>query len=89
VNAGYGLWQLGYASKGVLTGDAYGAVRKQMMSQRGDRGRILGIVPNVMVVPPELENAARRAIVAQAEANGATNPWAGTCELIVSPYLAA
>ena len=49
-------------------------------------GWVLGVNPNVLVVPPSLETAARRVLKAT-ELEGSTNVWAGTAELIVSPYL--
>ncbi len=87
-NAGYGLWQLAWGSKQTLNAANYAAARAAMMGFRSDGGKILGIKPNVLVVPPVLEEAALNLIKAATGAAGATNPWAGTAELIVSPQLA-
>ena len=57
VNAGFGLWQLAFGSQAPLTADNYAAARSAMMSLRGDRGGILGVNPNLLVVPPSLESA--------------------------------
>lgn len=65
----------------------YAAARATMMTLRGDQGRILGVKPTVMVVPPALEEAARVLLMSENLTTGATNPWKGTAELIVSPYL--
>ena len=85
-NAGYGLWQLAHASRDQLDEVNYAAARAAMMKRKGDKGRVLGVNPNVLVVPPSLETAARRVLKAT-ELEGSTNVWAGTAELIVSPYL--
>lgn len=58
-NAGYGLWQLAYASKQALTAANYKAARAGMMARADDEGRPLGITPNLLVVPPSLEGEAR------------------------------
>ncbi len=62
VNAGFGLWQLAYASKDTLDATNYAAHfagrRAAMMNYRADGGRILGINPTTLVVPPSLEDAA-------------------------------
>ncbi len=86
VNAGFGIWQLAFASKSALTAANYAAARTAMQGYRGDRGRILGVKPNLLVVPPSHEEAARN-IVAATNAAGGSNPWAGTAEVIVSAYL--
>jgi len=87
VNAGFGLWQLGYGSKAALTGANYAAARAAMMGFRADGGRKLGIKPTVLVVPPALEEAALEILNADRNAAGATNVWRGTADLIVTPFL--
>ncbi len=47
----------------------------------------LGIMPSHLVVPPSLEGKARRLLVALSENDG-SNEWAGSVELIVTPFLA-
>lgn len=54
-NAGFGLWQLAFGSRAPLTAANYAAARASMSSIKGDQGRVLGIRPNVLVVPPALE----------------------------------
>jgi phage major head subunit gpT-like protein len=84
--AGFGLWQLIAGSKQTLDSTNYTALRAGMMSLKGDGGRPLNIVPNLLVVPPSLEGAAR-AVVADKLAGGADNPYAKTAEVLVVPYL--
>jgi phage major head subunit gpT-like protein len=54
---------------------------------RGDKGRLLGINPNVLVVPRSLEEAGRTLLKAELSGGGNSNIWAGSAELIVSSYL--
>lgn len=88
VNVGYGLWQLAVRSTKTLNNDNYGEARAVMCSYRDEAGKPLGLVPNLLVVPPTLEAAARKVVVSDRVSNGATNEWAGSAELLVSPWLA-
>jgi len=87
VNAGYGLWQLAYASKQDLTAVNYAAARAGMLGLTGDNGRPLGIRPNLLVVPPSLEQAAREVLMAERTTGGKTNIWRNSAELLVTPWL--
>lgn len=89
VNCCFGLWQLAFGSKLPLTPANYSLARSAMMKLRGDQGRILGINPSTLVVGSDLEEAGRRILKSENAAGGDTNPWKGTAELIVTPYLAA
>ena len=89
VNAGFGLWQLAYGSKDTLNAATYAAARAAMMGFRADGGRVLGISPTVLVVPPELEDDALHILNTETKDGGSSNPWKGTAALIVSPYVAA
>ncbi|MDD3610464.1 MAG: Mu-like prophage major head subunit gpT family protein [Halothiobacillaceae bacterium] len=86
-NAGFGFWQMAYKSKAALDATNYAAARAAMMSQRADGGRPLGIAPNLLLVPPALEAQARAIVGSQQTTGGATNPWYGTAEIIVSAHL--
>jgi len=88
VNAGLGLWQLAFGSKAALTADNYAAARAAMQMLRGDQGRVLGVNPTVLVVSPQLEDAARKVLNTETNDGGGSNPWKGTAELIVTPYVA-
>ena len=89
VNAGFGLWQMAYASKAALTAENYAAARAAMQAFRGDNGGILGTKPTVMIVSPGQESEALDILSSPLLANGGTNKWSGTAELIVTPYVSA
>jgi phage major head subunit gpT-like protein len=94
-NAGFGLWQLAFASKADLTAANYEAARAAMMNLKGDEGRPLGVKPNVLIVPPSLEGAAMRLLnngtrveVVEDTPVAIQNEWARTAEPIVTSWLA-
>ena len=82
VNAGYGLWQLAYASDKALDANSFAAARAAMMSLKAPSGRPLGILPDVMLVAPAFEDAARKLL------NLGTSHYKDAVELIVCPYMA-
>ena len=84
VSAGFGFWQFAYCSKAPLTPENYEAARRAMLGYRSDQGRPLGVIPRLLVVPSELEGKARTLVVKDANDG---NPWAGTAEVLVSPWL--
>ena len=85
--AAFGLWQMAYGSKDTLDVTNYAAGRAAMMALYADGGKKLGIVPDLLVVPPSLEKEALEVIQNERQANGATNTYKGTAEVLVSPYL--
>lgn len=89
VNAGFGLWQMAYASRAPLNKANYEAARTAMQRQVFDKGRPLGIKPTVLVVPPELEGAAMRLLNTEHIDGGNSNEWKGTAKAIVTPFLGA
>lgn len=86
-NVGFGLWQLAFASKAALDSANYEAARVAMQSLKSDSGKVLGIKPTHLIVPPALEGDGRRLLKA-VNPDGGTNEWADSTKLIVSPYLA-
>lgn len=78
------------SNKGVAALDIapYGAARAQMMSLADDQGNPLNIVPNLLAVPPQLEGKGREILMAERLANGATNIYKDSAELMVVPALA-
>ncbi len=87
-NVGFGLWQLAYGSKQTLDATSYSAARAAMMSFTNDEGTPLGIKATHLVVPPTLESAGRTVLEAEKNANGSSNVWYHTAELVVVPWLA-
>lgn len=95
VNAGFGLWQLAYASKADLTPDNYELAREAMRGMKGDEGRPLNLNPDVLVVPPSLEgeamrllNNGTRIVISGATPVAIQNEWAGTAKPIITPWVA-
>lgn len=88
MNFGFGFWQMAWGSKQTLDVARYETARTAMQNFRSDHGRPLGITPNLLVVPPALEGAGRRILNSELVSGGETNPWKGTAELLVVPWLA-
>lgn len=88
MNVGYSFWQFAWGSKQTLDAAHYETARAAMQSFTGDHGRPLGIMPNLLVVPPALEANALEILNAERNAAGATNVWKGTAEPLVVPWLA-
>lgn len=86
-NAGYGLWQLAYGSKQPLAAASYATARSSMMKVTANGGDKLGIMPTHLIVGPSNESAARKLLNNELGANGESNEWKGTAELIVCPWL--
>ncbi|MFW5838255.1 MAG: Mu-like prophage major head subunit gpT family protein [Desulfovibrionaceae bacterium] len=87
-NVGFGLWQCAFGSKAELTTENYAAARAAMMGLKGDNGKPLGIRPSLLVVPPTLESAALEVVKAERNADGATNVYRDSAEILVTPGLA-
>ncbi|SUZ33610.1 hypothetical protein ROE7235_03383 [Roseibaca ekhonensis] len=83
---GFGFWQMARASKAALTDANYEAGRTAMRQVKGDGGRPLGIVPNILLVPPTLESAARAIVETQFLAGGGSNPNFNTARVVVNPW---
>ncbi len=87
-NVGFGFWQFAYGSKQTLNAANYATARSAIMGMKGDHGRPLGLMPNLLVVPPALESAARKLLNSEYASGGETNEWKGTAELLIVPWLA-
>ncbi len=88
MNVGFGFWQFIWGSKQPLTPANYAAARKALMEMKGDYGRPLGIMPNLLVTAPALESDAKKIVNSEYGAGGVTNEWKGTAEHFVTPWLA-
>jgi phage major head subunit gpT-like protein len=87
-NVGYGFPQMAWGSRQTLSAANYAIGRAAIQNMKGDGGRPLGQVPNLLVVPPSLESSARQILNSEYGAAGATNEWTGTAEVLVVPWLA-
>lgn len=87
LNAGYGLWQLAYASRQTLDAANFNAAYAAMQSMTGDRGKKLGIRPKLLVVPATLRTAALEVVKAERNAAGATNINRDVVDVLVTPWL--
>ena len=94
-NAAYGLWQLAYCCTKDLTPANFEASKAAMAAYTNADGRVLGIVPDLLVCPPSLEGAARRLlkaaiVIGEGSTSSAamTNVWEGAADLLVVPELA-
>lgn len=88
VDVGYGLWQLAWGSQQTLNAANYAAARAAMMSFRGEGGKLLGINPTLLIVPPALESAGLQLLNSEYGTGGVTNEWKGTARLLVTPEIA-
>lgn len=85
--AGFGAWQLIYASRQPLTAANYALARAAMLGMTGHRGRKLNLRPNLLLVSSTNEGAAREILMAERDAAGATNVWRNSAELMVEGRL--
>lgn len=87
-NVGFGFWQMAFGSKADLTEANLQAAYAAMTSFKGDEGRPLGILPNLLVVHPNLKFKADELLKAQMKAGGASNIMQGLVDSMASPWLA-
>lgn len=66
---------------------AYIAARAAMMSLKNEEGRSLGLIPDLLVVPPALESTANDILIADI-ISGTKNTMQGTAKVLVVPQLA-
>ena len=71
----------------ALAAASYGVARTAIMSFKDDEGRPLGLVANVLEVPPALELQGKRLVAMEKLADDTPNPYFGTAELVVNPRL--
>ncbi|MFV0664349.1 MULTISPECIES: Mu-like prophage major head subunit gpT family protein [Betaproteobacteria] len=91
-NAGYGFWQLAYASNEALTAETLKAALTAMRTRTGDGGRPLGIRPNLLVVPGALQFQAKKLLENELIENAAgtavvSNDVRGAAQLLVADWL--
>ena len=71
----------------ALNATNYEAARVAMMGFKSDEGRPLGIRPKLLVVSPGNEKEALDITQAERLANGATNVYRNSAEVVVVPWL--
>jgi phage major head subunit gpT-like protein len=86
-NVGFGFWQLARKSQATLDAAAFTAGRQAMRELKGDGGRPLGIVPNILMVPPSLEAAADAIVNVRTLAGGGDNPNFGKAKVVVMDWV--
>ncbi|MCX5785671.1 MAG: Mu-like prophage major head subunit gpT family protein [Elusimicrobia bacterium] len=86
-NVGFGLWQMAFGSKKALDVTNYGAARAAIGGVKNDAGVPLGLKGNLLVVGPSNEAAARKICYGENLVNAESNPWKGSAEVLVSPWL--
>lgn len=66
---------------------SYGAGRTAMKKFKDDEGRPLNITPNVLLVPPALEDEANTLMTVDRLEDGKANPYKNTAKVVVAPWL--
>ena len=71
----------------ALAQASYGAARVAMRKFKDEEGRPLNINPNVLYVPPALEDVANALMTNERLEDGKPNPYKGTAEVVVDARL--
>ncbi|WP_126456725.1 Mu-like prophage major head subunit gpT family protein [Sulfuriflexus mobilis] len=71
----------------ALAQGSYGAGRTAMRKFKDDEGRPLGVRPNILLVPPALEDTANALMSVDKLEDGKPNPYKGTAEVVVGDWL--
>ncbi|MHA1564842.1 MAG: Mu-like prophage major head subunit gpT family protein [Alphaproteobacteria bacterium] len=87
-NVGFGFWQMAFGSQATLDEANFDAAYDAMTAQKNDEGRPLGIVPNLLVVPPQLRKQADEVIKRARKANGEDNTNQNIVDTFMTPWLA-
>lgn len=75
------------AATAAAAAASYGAARTAIMSFKDDEGRPLGLIPNVLEVPPALEATANILMTADKLGDESPNPYKGQCKVKVNTRL--
>jgi len=83
-----------YSSGRALTPANYDFVRAAMTTLVDSDGQVIGVMPDTLIVPPQLEGTAKRIVegesIVQLNANAnESNPYKGTARVMVIPELAS
>lgn len=85
--AGYGFWQLAFASEGDLDATNFKAHRAAMKAFKSDEGRPLAVRPTHILVGPSRLDEAESLFSRQNDAAGAGNTLYKAVEIIETPWL--
>jgi phage major head subunit gpT-like protein len=77
------------AATKILVAASYGAARLAIMNFKDDDGRSLGLIPNLLEVPPALEATAKLICNNPKLEDDKPNPYFGTAEVLVNPRLSS
>ena len=83
--AGYGFYQTCWGSRQDLIAVNYAKAREGLQGMKKDGGRPMGVMPDLLVVPPSLEGQARKLVKKDVDGG---NEWYGTADVLVVPWLA-
>ncbi len=86
-NVGFGFWQQAFGSKAALNTANFDAAIAAMGAHTSDKGRPLGIVPNMLIVGPSKRSAAKAVVEAEYKAQGESNTNYKAVEVVVVPWL--
>lgn len=86
VAAGFGFWQMAFASKTALTADNLKAAYEAMTGFKDDEGRLLGVKPTHIIVGNTNVFEAREILLAE-QIDGTTNTVRNLVQVIEAPLL--
>ncbi|MGE4296942.1 MAG: Mu-like prophage major head subunit gpT family protein [Desulfovibrionaceae bacterium] len=66
---------------------SYGAARTALREMKDEEGRPMNITPNVLLVPPALEDMANLLMTTERLEDGKPNPYRGTATVVMSAHL--
>lgn len=87
-NVGFGFWQMAFGSMISLDATNFDAAMAAMGAFKGDHGKPLGVMPNLLVVGSSNRAAAKLVVEAERLASGASNTNFKAVEVLVVPWLA-
>lgn len=79
-----GLWQLAYQSNAVLDDASFDAAMAAMMARENDKGRSMGVRPDLLVTTPANRAAAMQLLEVDRLANGSSNKNYKAVDLLVT-----
>lgn len=85
--AGFGFWQMAYASKADLTAANFELNKTAMRNFKRDNGKPLGIRPNLILVGPSNVSAANKLFKNATKDNGASNEYQNQVEVLEVDWL--